>query len=113
MQAGRLRHRVAIERRIEVRDAGGDLVRVDWEVVKPSVPVEILPLSARELVAAQAEQSEVSVRVVMRWMPGLDASMRLRRLDDSRVYNIAGKVEDNRSGREWITVPVTEGVNEG
>ena len=39
--------------------------------------------------------------------------MRIRRLDDGRVYNIAGIVEDNCSGREWITLPVSQGVNDG
>ena len=112
MQGGRLRHRVAIEQRVETPDVNGDLV-TSWAPVADEVPAEIVPLSARELMAAQATQSEVSARITIRWRSGLKASMRIRRLDDGRVYNIAGIVEDNCSGREWITLPVSQGVNDG
>lgn len=112
MRAGRLRHRVAIEQRVETPDTDGDLI-TSWTLIADEVPAEIVPLSARELMAAQATQSEVSVRITIRWRAGLKANMRVRRLDDGRVYNVAGIVEDNCSGREWITLPCSEGVNDG
>lgn len=30
-----------------------------------------------------------------------------------KVYNIAGVLPDNMSGLEYITLPVSEGVNDG
>jgi len=113
VQAGRLRHRVVIEDRAETRDADGDPLPVTWSTFADKVPAEIAPLSARDLVAAQAAQSEVSVRITIRWLPGLKARMRIRDLVEGTVYNIAGTIADNRSGREWITIPCTEGVNDG
>ena len=122
MRGGRLRHRVIIEAQREVRNADGDVVGIAWETFltehddagnEIGVAAEIAPLSARELMAAQATQSEVSAKITIRSAPGVSADMRVRRLDDGRVYNIAGVIEDNRSGREWITLPVTQGVNDG
>lgn len=116
MRAGRLRHRIAIESRVEVRNADGDLVRVDWPIFADGdgagLPADITALSARELVAAQARQSEVTARIVIRWMPGITEDMRVRRLDDGRLYDIAGLIEDNHSGREWITLPVSGGLRD-
>lgn len=112
MPAGRYRHRVDIDRRIDtpLPDGGIDTT---WVLFAERVPAEIAPLSAKELVVAQATQSEATTRITIPWMPGMLPTMRIRRRDDGRVYNIAGVVEDNRSGREWITLPCSEGLNDG
>ena len=110
MRAGCLRHHITIERRVETQDDDGDPV-VTWETFAANVPAEVMPMSAKELMAAQAMQSEQVARIKIRWMDGLDASMRITY--DGKRYNIAGFVPDPRSGREWITIPVSEGMNDG
>src|SRR3546814_17720801 len=76
----------------------------------------IEPLSVREFIAAQKEDSQLSARIVMRNRPALNASMRMIgecRCHLDRVFNPAGFLADPDSGLEYLTVPVTEGVNEG
>ena len=109
LRAGRLRHYIAIEQCSTTRDGDGDPVP-SWQVFATDVPAEIAPLSGRELIAAGATQSDVSVRIMIRYLAGLDASMRVRRLDDDRLYNISAIIEDPESGREWMTLLVRTGA---
>ncbi len=110
MQIGKLRHQVRIERPARVQDPDTGAMVPGWELVA-TVWARIEPLSAREFIAAQASQSKVSGRITIRYRDGLDASMRVRH--GSRVYNIEGVLPDNRSGREHLTLPYSEGVNNG
>lgn len=111
LSAGKLRHRVTIERKVQARNATTGEFTDTWEALYSSVPAAIEPLSARELVAAQTTGSEVIARIVIRYHSGIDASMRVRR--GTVIYNIAGVLTDKDSGLEYITLPVSAGVNEG
>jgi SPP1 family predicted phage head-tail adaptor len=112
LQAGRLRHWVALERKQQAQDAAGDITE-SWVAVADRLPAEIAPLSAKEFMAAQAMRSAVDARITIRWRAGVTGAMRFRNLEDGTVYNIAGAIADNQSGREWLTVPVSSGVNNG
>jgi len=101
---------VRIEHKVTTQDSNGDIV-TGWQTFADKVPAAIEPLSARDLIAAQAVQSEVVARITMRYRPGLLASMRI--VHGSTIYNIAGVLPDPVSGVEYITVPVSAGVNEG
>lgn len=103
MRAGGLRWLVTIEQRNDSTNGNGNTVTT-WIPFASDVPAAITPLSARELLAAAATQSEVTTRIVIRYMAGITPSMRIRRQDDGRVYNIAAPVEDDRSGLEWLTI---------
>lgn len=110
MQTQRLRHRIDIDQRKLVEDPMGGST-LAWVPFAQSVPAEVAPLSAREFLAASGVHGEVTARITIRWMAGLDPTMRIRHGDT--VYNIAGVLPDAKSGREHITLPVTAGVNEG
>jgi SPP1 family predicted phage head-tail adaptor len=112
LSAGKLRHRIAIEQKVDTPDPITGYPVTVWQSVA-EVWAEITPLSVREFVAAQATQSAVTGRVRIRWRTGITAAMRIRHLADDRIYNIAGVLEDSRSGREWLTLPVSEGANDG
>lgn len=84
---------------------------VQWVTHADRVPADVSPLSAREFLAAQQVQSQVVARITIRYQPGLDANMRIRHGD--AIYNIAGVIPDPRSGTEWLTLPVSTGVNAG
>ncbi len=71
----------------------------------------IEPLSARDFIAAQAVQSEVTARIVIRYREGVTAAMRIKHA--GRLYTIHGVLPDAKSGREYLTLPVSEGVNDG
>jgi SPP1 family predicted phage head-tail adaptor len=110
MQTQRLRHRIDIDERTLVEDPMGGS-SLTWAPFATAVPAEVAPLSAREFLSANQTHGEVTARITIRWMDGLDATMRIRHGDT--VYNIAGVLPDAKSGREHITLPVTAGVNEG
>lgn len=111
LKAGRLRHRVDIQARQDVQDpVTGEMVP-GWVTVWPSVPAAIEPLSAREFIAAQAVQSNISARVVIRYREGLLPDMRI--LHRGKIYNPAGWLPDPVRGNEYLTAPCSEGVNEG
>lgn len=112
MRAGKLRIPVAIDRNCASRDDSGSVVP-KWVPFIAECWASIEPLSAREFIAAQSLHTEVSCRITVRWQPGITGAMRVRRLDDGRVYAIVAPLEDNHSGREWITLPCGEGLSDG
>lgn len=117
MQAGKLRHRIRIEKYDDVRDEAGEVVQdpvtgevsQEWVLVD-EVWAEIKPLSAREFIAAAATQSAITAHIVIRYRDGLDASMRITH--KNKIYNPAGFLADKVSGLEYITIPVTEGASQ-
>jgi SPP1 family predicted phage head-tail adaptor len=112
VRAGKMRDTVTVEAiSVGAPNAKGNRTEA-WVAFATDIPAQIEPLSARELFAAQAAQSEVTTRITIRYLPGLTAAMRIKTADGV-LYNIAGVVADNKSGREWITLPCTQGVNDG
>jgi SPP1 family predicted phage head-tail adaptor len=116
LAAGKLRHRIRIERQVVSRDADG-VQQITWEPVHAdTLAAAIEPLSAREFQAAGAAQSQVTARITVRYRPGLAASMRavhVRDGADGAIYNIQGVLADRDSGLEYLTLPVSEGTNDG
>jgi SPP1 family predicted phage head-tail adaptor len=108
--AGRLRHRVRIERPVEGRDANGLRTGPTWELVA-RVWAEVRPLSARDFAAAEAPGSKVVARITIRARTDVDATMRV--VHGQAVYAITGVLPDPDSGREYMTLPVTAGVSRG
>ncbi|MGO3214771.1 MAG: phage head closure protein [Halomonas sp.] len=114
MRAGKLRHRCTIERPGEKQDPDSGAMVPDWEEVgKAWMAIE--PLSVRGFIAANAAQSEVKGQLVMRFNAGerlgIDSTMRVRK--GRYIYNIEGVLPDKDSGREYLTLPYSEGVNDG
>ncbi|MGX5725687.1 phage head closure protein [Metapseudomonas otitidis] len=110
MRAGSLRHRVVIEAPQQDQDPDSGAMVTTW-VEWARVWAGIEPLSARDFIAAQAVQSEVTARIVIRYRAGVTAAMRINHA--GRLYTIHGVLPDARSGREYLTLPVSEGVNDG
>lgn len=110
MDAGKLRHLVQIQRKVPGRNPETGGVIETW-VKLVDVWARIEPLSVREFMAAQAQQSKVTARMTIRYRPDIDHTMRaVHRL---KVYNIEGDLPDPVSGMEYLTLPVSEGVNDG
>jgi SPP1 family predicted phage head-tail adaptor len=109
LSSGKLRHRVQLQRSVQVQDpVTGDLSSSWVDVAKVWAAVE--PLSAREFTASSAVQSAITTRITIRYRQ-VDASMRILHL--GRIYNIEGVLADKDSGLEYLTLPCSEGVNEG
>lgn len=104
IRAGQLRQRITLQKP-ETTVSGYGERSVTWTDVD-TVWADFVPLSVREFIASSQTQSQLSARVVIRFRDDVDASMRL--VFRGKVYNIAGVLPDPFSGREYLTLPVSE-----
>lgn len=111
LNTGALRHKVTIERKVSVQDPETGDITESWVPFAANIYARIESLSANEFMKAQEIQSKQTGRITIRYRDGIDSSMRITR--PGRVYNIVGRLEDNDSGRQWLMIPVAEGVNAG
>ncbi|WP_348826655.1 phage head closure protein [Halomonas sp. RT37] len=110
MRIGKLRHRVRLERPARTQDpATGEMID-GWELVA-TLWASVEPLSAREFIAAMSTQSEVTARILIRHRDDIAPDMRI--VHRGKVYNIQGVLPDPKSGLHYLTIPVSEGVNDG
>lgn len=110
MQAGKLRHRVTIQEPVNIQDPVTGGLTSSWQDVA-SVWAQVYPLSAREFIAAQAGQAEITTRITIRYRPGITAKHRI--IFRGQTYNIEGVLPDPESGLEYCTLPCSQGVNDG
>lgn len=107
--SGILRHRVLIQQQVTTKDSDG-IEQTAWVDVA-TVWASVEPLSAREFIQSGQTQSAVTARITMRYRAGLLPSMRL--VHRGEIFNVAGLLPDKTSGLEYITIPVSAGVNDG
>lgn len=75
MRAGRLRHRVRLQRRVETQQATGEITWSWADLAEVWASVE--PVAGREYFAAAQVQSEITTRIRIRYRPGLNAKLRV------------------------------------
>lgn len=109
LDARKLRHRVVIQQPMETQNADTGDMEITW-VDLARVWAAIEPLSGREFIAAQSENNEVTARITVRFRPDINAKMRLYHEAKGVYYNIEGILADKDSGKEYLTMPVSEGL---
>lgn len=107
LKAGSLRHRVELQRLLSVQDPDTGMISEEWQSYA-RVWASMAPASAREFIAAAAEQSEVRGKAVIRYRGDVVAADCI--IYRGKRYNILAVLEDNNSMREWQTLPFSEGV---
>ena len=110
MQAGKLRHRITLQKPVKAQSPATGAIVNSWADVA-TLWADINDLSVREFVAAQAGQSEVTSRITIRYRD--DVTNKHRILYRGRIYNIQGVLADDKSGSEYLTLPCSQGVNDG
>ena len=105
--AGKLNHWVQLQAPGTTQDPNTGEMIENWTTVA-EVWAEVVPMSAREFQAANAEQSEVRGRMTIRYREDVDATMRV--IHRGKWYAILGVMEDAESGREHLTLMTAEGV---
>lgn len=105
--AGKLRHRVEIQKPSTAQDPVTGEMLVTWTKVA-EVWAAVRPLSAREFMSAGAEQSEVQGVIEIRYRSDVDATMRV--VHRGQWHAIHGVKPDAESGLEHLTLMVGEGV---
>ena len=107
LAAGKLRHRVTIQRQVEAQDPKTGAVSVTWQLYAERW-AEYVASSVREFIAAAAVQSEVKGRFTVRTDELITADMRV--IHRGKAYGILGVMPDPDSGLEYMTLAVSEGV---
>lgn len=113
MQAGKLRHRIQIQQKVTGQDPQtGEQLTEQW-VDFAKVWASVEDLSARDFIAAQAGQSEAKTRIVIRYREGITPAMRVV-LSTGAICGIVGPpLADTNSRKEYLTLLVSSGVNDG
>lgn len=107
-----LRHRVRFETKVTERSSSGGMVD-SWVPFADDVPAEIRAPSGRELIAAAQQQAQVDTWITIRWMPGIEPTMRVvNDHDGGRVYQILAVLPDDTQ-RHRIKLMCSTGTNEG
>lgn len=112
MKAGDLRHLIEFQQKTTPRDpVTGEDGEPVWQLLAKTW-AQVVPMSARDRVDAQAQQSEATGRMVIRYRPGIDSTMRI--IYRGEIYSIEGPpLEDPKSGLEYLTILVSKGVKDG
>ena len=110
MEAGKLRHRIGIERLNDsAQDPNtGDIVKA-WEPLK-TVYAAIEPVSGKEFIQSAATQAQISVRITVRHT---DVRPIDRIAHKGLLYNIHAVLPDRVSGQDYLTLMCSQGVNDG
>ena len=109
-------HLVNIEQNTPIQDMGTGEMVPDWNVLHENIYAAISPLSVRGYLQSKADQSDVSVRIEIDYISGLDSSMRIVGAcgcHSGKIYNPTGILEDDITGQEYLTIPCSQGVNQG
>lgn len=109
LAAGRLRHYIEIQQPVTVINTAGEREQT-WQHVTFAW-AEVAPVSVRDFVASQQNQSKVNTKILVRSDSGLRPNMRV--LYRNAIYDIEGILPDKDSGIEYMTFAASTGVNEG
>ena len=95
MRAGRLRHQMKIQAPVKDNTPGsGEITWADYATVWAQVE----PLRGQEFFAAQQVNSEVTARIVIRYLAGVKPDMRI--VSGSRVFEIDTILDADELHRE-------------
>ena len=97
MRAGALDQRIVIERRTGATNDWGEPLPDSWLPIITTW-AHVQPLTGRDFIAAQAAMSEVKVKIIMRYRPGITAADRV--IHDGKVYGITSVADVHSSRRE-------------
>ena len=109
LAAGRLNKRVLLQSPMVTQDSGMGAVETEWWD-EAEVWAAIEPLSVKDFISAAANQSQVTARIVLRYRDDIRPDWRVSH--GGRIYTISGILRDADSGTEYLTLAVSEGVNQ-
>lgn len=111
VNAGELRHRVIIQEHIKGgRDDDGYELPSQW-AQHTTLWAKITPLSTKDLLSAQAVDSEVTARMKVRYRTDIDTEMRV--IWKGRVFAIDSQgLDDNDTGMEYTTFTLSGGIEQ-
>lgn len=106
---GKLRHRLIIQRPVEQQDMNTGAMNTTWEDIE-TVWAEIKPISVKEFISAQAENSEVSAKITIRKLNGISSECRAFHEAKNKYYKIQSVIWENHSGLRYMVLYCAEGI---
>lgn len=110
MEFAKLRHRITLQRRTAVQSPVTGAMEYTWNNLA-ELWANVVALSVRDFIAAQAENVKVTARVTIRYREDIQEKDRI--LFRGKIYSIEGVLPDPVSGLEYLTLPCSEGVKDG
>jgi SPP1 family predicted phage head-tail adaptor len=92
VQAGKLNSLINIEHQVAGASDGIGNTYKTWRILYRSVPAEMITFSAREQWVGEAPQSQATHRVNLRYLAGVQSTMRVS--FNGRIFNIVGLAND-------------------
>ena len=111
MRGGALRHQVQLQSRATTQESTYGSQSTTWTTYA-TVYAAIEPLNGRELMAAQAVQSEITHQITIRWNPGFTVKAADRILFGVRIFDVISATNLNERNYE-VEIRATEGVTQG
>ena len=97
MRAGRLRHRVTIQRPVNMQSEYGSKTGYAWEDLA-TVWASVEPLRGREFLDAEAEGAEVTTRIVIRYRENVGPACRV--VWGTRAYDVVSTLSVEERDRQ-------------
>lgn len=116
LNTGKLRHVVNIQKNTPAQDSVTGAMTDSWATEYSNIWCSIVPVSARDFIESGKHQSQITCRIQIPYISGLDAGYRIVGVCDchaGKIYNPEGWLEDNETGQEWLTAPCSQGTNSG
>lgn len=108
MFSPRLLHTIALEQRPATTDTFGEQT-LTWSTFASGIPANIMPISGRELLASGAIASEITHRVVMRYIAGVVPGMRVN--SAGRYFTIKAVLNEEERNQK-LTLMCGEGLTD-
>jgi SPP1 family predicted phage head-tail adaptor len=109
IRAGRLRHRVSIEKRVESRTPSG-AVTFTWATHAANVPAEIIHGKGKEVFTDDKQQNWIFATVTIKFVPGITTKMRVN--NNGLFYDISAILPDP-SQQSYLDLWCSQGINLG
>lgn len=106
---GKLRHRITLQAWASTQDPDTGVVTDGWTPLA-DVWAAVEPLSGREFIAAQAQQSSVTARITIDYRP--DVTTKTRVTHNVHVYDVQAVLPDRDSGLEYLTLMCSESTDQ-
>jgi SPP1 family predicted phage head-tail adaptor len=108
LRAGKLRHRLTLQRKTETRTSTGDVVNA-W-VTDSTVWGAIEPIIGnREYLAASQTQNEIMVMIMIRYHATIEPSWRV--VNDGKAYSIQG-IQNEYERNRMMVLMCSQGIAE-
>lgn len=100
MRPGKLRHWVEVQRPVTTLDAAGQEI-LDWTSYRRT-RAEITPMAGRESWEANTVEGFTTVKIKMRYFPGLTSEHRILACASGKIFSIRGVLDWDLRGREYV-----------